>query len=201
MGGLYVWMVVLISITILGRLFSIGANFTPAIAVAMMAGRLFPSIVGALIVSLGIVLSNIYLGEGDIAMPLLIGCSALLSRGVTCFEMSDSENSKMSRVRSQIKKRRFQPKISQMLREGLIDLLGALFFFIVSNGWVWVNSGMYPPTFEGIVACYTLALPFLQPLVCSTLLFGLLLRIFMLADRSSMEGTLFTQASTIFKAE
>lgn len=33
-------------------------------------------------------------------------------------------------------------------------------FFIVSNFGVWVSSPMYPPTLEGLVMCYTAAIPF-----------------------------------------
>lgn len=36
----------------------------------------------------------------------------------------------------------------------------ALLFFIVSNFGVWLTSPMYPLTIEGLIACYTAAIPF-----------------------------------------
>lgn len=56
--------------------------------------------------------------------------------------------------------------------------LGAsVIFFIVSNFGVWVGSAMYPLTFEGLIACYTAAIPFFHytiagNVVYSAVLFG-----------------------------
>ena len=36
----------------------------------------------------------------------------------------------------------------------------AIIFFIVSNFGVWISGSMYPMTFEGLLACYTAAIPF-----------------------------------------
>jgi hypothetical protein len=54
---------------------------------------------------------------------------------------------------------------------------GALFFFIVTNFAVWLGSGMYRLTWEGLIACYVAAIPFFHNqlagvAVYSTLLFG-----------------------------
>lgn len=37
---------------------------------------------------------------------------------------------------------------------------GSLIFFIVSNFGVWITSPMYPLTAEGLLMCYTAAIPF-----------------------------------------
>lgn len=37
-----------------------------------------------------------------------------------------------------------------------------LIFFIVSNFGTWIASGMYSPTFAGLLECYYMALPFLR---------------------------------------
>lgn len=39
-------------------------------------------------------------------------------------------------------------------------LLGPTSFFLMSNFAVWLTSGMYPRTGEGLIACYVAALPF-----------------------------------------
>lgn len=53
----------------------------------------------------------------------------------------------------------------------------SLLFFLISNFGVWASGTMYPPTFQGLMACYVAGLPFLQgtvlgDLVYTTSLFG-----------------------------
>ena len=55
-------------------------------------------------------------------------------------------------------------------------LVGALIFFSVTNFGVWI-SGMYGYTLEGLISCYTLAIPFFAYSVISTLVFSLLIEI------------------------
>ena len=61
----------------------------------------------------------------------------------------------------------------------LFSALGAsVLFFIVSNFGVWLSSGMYAPTLEGLTACYVAAIPFFKNTVAGDLcytaaLFGL----------------------------
>ncbi len=71
------------------------------------------------------------------------------------------------------------------LTVGVGAVSGATIFFIISNFFVWVSSGMYPPTFAGLVACYAAAIPFYgntlgADLFYSAVLFGS----FALAERS-----------------
>lgn len=54
---------------------------------------------------------------------------------------------------------------------------GALIFFIVSNFGVWVSGTMYPLSIEGLISCYTAAIPFFHytiagNIVYSAVLFG-----------------------------
>lgn len=53
----------------------------------------------------------------------------------------------------------------------------SILFFALSNFGVWLSSGMYPHTWNGLATCYAAGLPFLKntvvgDLVYSTLLFG-----------------------------
>ena len=50
-------------------------------------------------------------------------------------------------------------------------LLGALVFFIITNFGVWTN-GMYGYNIEGLVTCYTMAIPFFAYSLISTLIFS-----------------------------
>ena len=58
------------------------------------------------------------------------------------------------------------------------SLAGAVYFFLVSNFMVWVGGGWdinnqpYPRSFNGLILCYTEALPFFKWSVLSTLLFN-----------------------------
>jgi len=53
-------------------------------------------------------------------------------------------------------------------------LTGAVIFFLVTNFGVWL-TGFYGHTVEGLVACYTLAIPFFTSTLLSTFLFSLLI--------------------------
>ncbi len=60
-----------------------------------------------------------------------------------------------------------------------ITAVGAsLLFWLATNFFVWIQSGMYPKNLSGLQACYVAALPFLRnallgDLLFTTLLFGL----------------------------
>ena len=53
-------------------------------------------------------------------------------------------------------------------------LFGALIFFLVTNLGVWI-SGMYGFTLEGLITCYTLAIPFFAHSIISTFIFSFLI--------------------------
>lgn len=52
------------------------------------------------------------------------------------------------------------------------SLIGALIFFLITNFGVWL-SGMYGITINGMIKCYTLAVPFFAYSLISTILFSL----------------------------
>lgn len=47
----------------------------------------------------------------------------------------------------------------------------SLIFFVVSNFGVWLSSPMYPLTAEGLIACYTAAIPFFHNTLAGNLLY------------------------------
>lgn len=55
---------------------------------------------------------------------------------------------------------------------GALGVGGAVAFYLVSNFAVWASSGMYPPTAAGLATCLAAGLPFLGNSVASTLVFG-----------------------------
>lgn len=56
-------------------------------------------------------------------------------------------------------------------------ILSACIFFLITNFGVWA-SGMYGHTLEGIILCYTLAIPFFTYSIISTLFFSTIIEIF-----------------------
>jgi hypothetical protein len=58
----------------------------------------------------------------------------------------------------------------------------SVFFFIVTNFGVWLSGGLYEKTWDGLVSCYVMALPFLATqavgdLFYSAVLFGAVIAI------------------------
>jgi len=66
-------------------------------------------------------------------------------------------------------------KISQIF---IGSLAGAVYFFLISNFMVWIGGGLdinnqpYPKSFNGLLVCYSVALPFFKWSLLSTLLFN-----------------------------
>ena len=56
------------------------------------------------------------------------------------------------------------------------SLFGALLFFLITNFGVW-SLGSYGYTLNGLIACYTLALPFLGNSLISTIIFSSIIEI------------------------
>ena len=50
-------------------------------------------------------------------------------------------------------------------------ILSSVIFFVITNFTVWLFSGYYPKTYEGLVLCYTMAIPFFRNTILSTLLY------------------------------
>jgi len=58
---------------------------------------------------------------------------------------------------------------------GVMALCGSVWFFVTTNFAVWGILDLYPKTIEGLLTCYTLAIPFFKNTLISTFLFtGLL---------------------------
>lgn len=60
------------------------------------------------------------------------------------------------------------------------SLISSVLFFLVSNFGVWLVSGLYPMTLQGLLTCYTAAIPFFQMTLMGDLFFvGILFGLFM----------------------
>jgi hypothetical protein len=77
------------------------------------------------------------------------------------------------------------------------SLAGAVYYFLVSNFLTWVGGGLdinnqpYPKTGEGLIACYTAAIPFFKWSVLSTLLFnGIFFYGYYLYEKQALKASL-----------
>ncbi len=64
--------------------------------------------------------------------------------------------------------------ISNIINRILGALLGACLFFVITNFGVW-SLGSYGYSLEGLLKCYTLAIPFFTQSIISTLFFSLII--------------------------
>lgn len=61
---------------------------------------------------------------------------------------------------------------------------GSVLFYLITNFGVWAHSGIYPQSFEGLLACYVAALPFFKNSIAGDVFFsGALFGLAFLADR------------------
>ena len=57
-------------------------------------------------------------------------------------------------------------------------LIGALLFFVITNFGVW-SLGFYGYTIEGLITCYTLAIPFFGNTIVGTIIFSSVIEVFL----------------------
>ena len=63
------------------------------------------------------------------------------------------------------------PMRKNYIRLGIMAVSGSVWFFITTNFAEWIIWDYYPKTIEGLITCYTLALPFFKNTLISTCLF------------------------------
>ena len=137
-------------------------NFTPVIAMALLAGVYArPSWLGIAIPFAAMFVSDMVLNNtiyaayyegfsffGHWGVYVAIAAAALLP-----IAMKASKASSLSALAG-------------------VGVGGATLFFLVSNLVDWVSSGMYPLNVAGLIACYGAGVPFFINTLLSTLLFG-----------------------------
>ena len=151
----------LIMLAIVGRLIPHPDNFTPVAAVALFAGALLPGWRAAAVVLAVVVVSDFLLGFAP----------GLLSLGVYTGFMAGIGLGRWLGI-----ERPWQTTAA-------VVSANSLTFFIITNFIVWAlphahSDVNYAHTFDGLVECYVMALPFLRNALIgdvfwASLLFGL----------------------------
>jgi len=138
-----------VTILALTRIIPHPPNFTPIIASAIMAPMLIKDrMFGMVIPILAMFISDIIIGFHPYQFAVY---STLISISI------------------------LSPMHKSYLRLSVMAVLASIWFFITTNFTVWIVWDYYPKTIEGLISCYTLAIPFFKNTLISTCLFtGLL---------------------------
>ncbi len=65
--------------------------------------------------------------------------------------------------------------VSRYLNLITMTILAPVIFFTITNFGVWLTSTLYPKTLDGLILCYTMAIPFFKNTLLSTIFYILLL--------------------------
>ena len=140
-------------------------NFTPILAGALTAPYLFrDKLIGILVILLAMFISDIFLGF-HIYQIVIYLCLISISL--------------------------FAPSKNKFLYFGCGAILASVWFFLVTNFAVWLAWDFYPKTIEGLIQCYTLAIPFFTNTLTSTVFFTVILILFLKPVESNDEKTYF----------
>jgi uncharacterized protein DUF6580 len=142
--GQYGLVIVLILMALAGRMLPHPDNFTPVLAVALFGGATL-SAGAAFLVPLAALLAS------DLALGHALGWMTLVVYG--CFLAGVTLGRWLAAKRT-------------WARTGAAALGGSLLFYAVTNFAVWALPGahapLYPPTLDGLIECYWMALPFFR---------------------------------------
>ena len=151
----------LILVGILFRLVPHAPNFTPMLTIALMSGLYIKNRFAILIPILIMLLSDLFIGS-HITAPWIYGSFLMIFL-----------------IGRLIKNNSFSVL--------LYSILSSLLFFIITNFGVWISGG-YSYSLEGLIICYTMAIPFFKNTLISTVLFsGLFYSLHYFLDLSALK--------------
>lgn len=145
----------------LSRLVPHPPNFTPIAAMALFGGARFTDRKAAFLVPLAAMfLSDLAIGLHGM-IPLVYGSFALIVCMGLCLRRRGGAHA-----------------------VAVTTLAGSLLFFVTTNFGVWALGSLYPRSAQGLLACYTAAIPFFGNTVAGDLFYSaMLFGSFALAER------------------
>lgn len=143
-------------------------NFTPVMSVALFGSAVFFNRFAGIGVAIAaMAVSNLILGSHS-TWAFVYG--AMVLTGILGFLLREKRSP---------------------LKIAAVSLAGSLVFFVISNLGVFIVQDLYPKTAAGLVACYTMALPFFKNTLAGDFLFtGVLFSAHYLLTRRSEEHKL-----------
>jgi len=148
---------VLIALGVAGRLLPHPPNFTPMAAIALFAGFIFIKRYMAVVAVISTMLLCDFFAFGSLSSSWFGSKSMFVVYLALLFPI--------------VFKNFLQKKIG-VLRIFGAALASSSVFFLATNFAVWAFSPMYEKTFEGLVLCYTMAIPFFQNTVAGDLIWS-----------------------------
>ncbi len=147
-------------------------NFTPVMSVALFGSAVLANrYLGIAVAIAAMAISNLILG-GHSTWTFVYG--AMILTGILGFTLRE---------------KRSIPRIL------VVTLTGSIVFFLISNLGVFIMQDLYPKTASGLVACYTMALPFFKNTLAGDFLFtGVLFSLHYLLTRRSEQNRLANAA-------
>jgi hypothetical protein len=142
------------------------ANFSPVLAIALFGGTYLNKRYALLVPLAFMMISDLFLGIHDTFLFTWGSILIVSALGMLLRKQKNSLNIALSAFSS------------------------AVIFFIITNFGVWL-VGWYPRTLNGLISCFTLAIPFFRMTLGSTLLFSFaLFTIYELAARKVKDTSL-----------
>ena len=133
----------------LSRLIPHAPNFTAIVAMALLAGASLNSRILSIFVPIAaLFVSDLFLGLHE-GMYAVYGTMAVIA-------LVANSNLKV---------------FDSWKRSGFAALGASFFFYLTTNFAVWMTSGMYQKSFQGLLNCYFMAVPFLAPQILGDLFF------------------------------
>jgi len=148
---------ILLIILIASRLIPHPPNFTPMAAIALFAGFIFIKRYMAVVAVISTMLLCDYFAFGSLSVSWFGSKSMFVVYLALLFPI--------------VFKNFLQKKIG-VLRIFGAALASSSVFFLATNFAVWAFSPMYEKTLEGLVLCYTMAIPFFQNTVAGDLIWS-----------------------------
>ncbi|MFN3604086.1 MAG: DUF6580 family putative transport protein [Leptonema sp. (in: bacteria)] len=138
------YIVLLIIVGVLSRLVEHLPNFTPLVGLSLFLSYRWNPKYSIAFVLTTMIVSDLIIGFESIQMRLLVYGSLFLPSILGFF----------------IKK--YKKIYNKYITIFAFSFASSTFFYLTTNFGVWLWSGMYEPTFESLVFCYTMALPFFK---------------------------------------
>jgi len=148
---------VLIALGVAGRLLPHPPNFTPMAAIALFAGFIFIKRYMAVVAVVSTMILCDYFAFGSLSVSWFGSKSMFVVYLALLFPI--------------VFKNFLQKKLG-VLRIFGAALASSSVFFLATNFAVWAFSPMYEKTLEGLVLCYTMAIPFFQNTVAGDLIWS-----------------------------
>lgn len=140
----------LVTVALLFRFIPHPPNFSPLLAIAFFSGFAFSKPTLAIGISLGsIFVSDLFLGLHSTLFAVYFSLALIVGISWACQKMN-----------------------FKWVGLGIGSTVSSILFFILTNFSVWLSTPLYTKNWEGLIACYTAAIPFFQNSLASTLLYS-----------------------------